>query len=303
LPEGACPHTNFFQKSWCGGILARMQPLSKLKRRLYLYGLISVFILCLPVVLLYANGYRFKSGAGFVRTGSVIITVAEGGAIVSLDGEEVGTSGFLRHNFYVDNLAPGKHQVVVLREGDREWRRTLTVEQELVTDAQAFLVPMSIVPAPLVDSAKAPTSTTTTPHATYESYRTAFLPPKKAATSTPVVALHNPESEGLSVDDGNVLVRWTDAGIVPPSRYCPSPSVCVALIPVESGQQNTARAEFFRGGVVYATKEGGVFLSEIDIRPEPLTVPLYPVRGADFRIVDGHLIVKDGTALYEITGL
>lgn len=281
-----------------------MQPLSKFKRRLYLYGLITVFIVCLPVVLLYANGYRFKSGAGFVRTGSVIITVAEGGAIVSLDGAEVGTSGFLRHNFYVDNLTPGKHQVLVLREGDREWHRTLIVEQELVTDAQAYLVPENIVPAPLVDSAKAPTSTTTTPHATYESYRTAFLPPKKgAATSTPVVAIHNPVSEVLSVDNGNVVVRWTDQKIAPPSRFCPSPSVCVALIGVENGAPTATKAEFYNGGVVYSTKEGGIFLSEIDTRPEPLTVPLYPMRGAEFRIVDGHLIVKDGTALYEITGL
>ncbi len=281
-----------------------MQPLSKFRRRLYLYGLMAVFIFCLPVVIFFANGYRFKSGAGFVRTGSVIITVSEGGAIVSMNGAEIGTSGFLRHNFYVDNLTPGIYRILVMHEGDRAWRRTLVVEQELVTDAQAFLVPEKVVAARLVDSAKAPTSTTTTPHATYESYRTAFLPPKKvAATSTPVVSTHTPAGEVLTIESGNVLVLWTEVGAVPPSRFCSSPSVCVTRIPIENGGQNATRAEFFSGGVVYTTEEGGVFLGEIDIRPEPLTVPLYPVRGADFRIVDGHLIVKDGTALYEIIGL
>ncbi len=282
-----------------------MQPLSKSRRRVYLYGLIAVFILCLPVVMFYANGYRFKSGLGFVRTGSVIISVGEGDAVVSMNGLEVGTSGFLRHNFYIDNLAPGAYQILVTREGDHPWHRTLIVEEELVTDAQAFLVPKEITSVRLVDSARVAsstlaTTTMATPHATYELYRLAFLPPK--ATSTPIL-LHKPESEVITIQGGNVLVRWTDARTLPPSRFCPSPSVCGSQIAIESGTQNTINAEFFGGGVVYRTKEGGVFLSEIDIRPEPLSVQLYPVRGADFRVVGGHLIVKDGTALYEILGL
>lgn len=283
-----------------------MQPLSKRRRRVYLYALIAVFVLCLPVVMFYANGYRFKSGVGFVRTGSIIVSVSKSDALFSLNGVDVGTSGFLKHNFYVDNLAPGQYQILVTREGDHPWHRTLIVEEELVTDAQAFLVPLEITSVRLVDVAKVgsstiATTTKATPHATYEVYRKAFLP--SSATSTPVVALHKPTSEILSVKGGNVSVLWTDAATLPPSRFCRGPSICGTEIPIENGKQNTVGAEFFGGGVVYTTKEGGVFLKEIDIRPEPLSVQLYPVRGADFRVIDGHLIVKDGNVLYEITGL
>lgn len=278
-----------------------MQPLSKRRRRLYLYGLIAVFMLCLPVVMFYANGYRLKSGIGFVRTGSIIISIGDSNATLFMNGLEIGTSGFLRHNFYVDNLTPGTYQILVTREGNHPWHRTLIVEQELVTDAQAFLVPVEITSVRLVDSAKAASSTPSIPHATYESYRKAFLPSN--ATSTPIVALHNPTSEVVTIKNGDVFVRWTDAGTLPPSRFCLGPSLCGAEIPIEKGSQQAINAEFFGGGIVYATKEGGVFLKEIDIRPEPLSVQLYPVRGAEFRVVDGHLIVKDGTALYEITGL
>ena len=279
-----------------------MQPMSKRRRRLYLYALVAVFILGLPLVMFYANGYRFQNGTGFVRTGGVIISISQSDAILSLNGAEVGTSGFLRHNFYVDNLSPGLYQVLVTREGDNPWHRTLVVEPELVTDAQAFLIPIEVTSVRLVDAAKVASSTaTTTPHATYESYRKAFLP--TSSTSTPLVALHKPVSEVLSVEAGNVSVLWTDAETLPPSRFCLGPSSCSMEIPIESGKQTAVKAEFFGGGVVYATKEGGVFLKEIDIRPEPLSVQLYPVRGAEFRVVDGHLIVKDGTALYEITGL
>ncbi len=283
-----------------------MQPLSKRRRRLYLYGLVTVFVLCLPVVMFYANGYRFKSGVGFVRTGSIIISISKSDALLSLNGAEIGTSGFLRHNFYVDNLAPGQYQVLVTREGEHPWHRTLVVEPELVTDAQAFLVPLEITSVRLVDVAKVAsstiaTSTKATPHLTYESYKKAFLP--SSATSTPTEPLHKPTNEVIAIQKGNVSVLWTDAGVLPPSRFCRGPSTCSTEILIESGKQNTISAEFFGGGVVYTTKEGGVFLEEIDIRPEPLSIQLYPVRGADFRIVGGHLIVKDGTALYEITGL
>ena len=283
-----------------------MQPLSKRRRRTYLYGLIAVFVVCLPLVMFYANGYRFKNGIGFVRTGSIIISVSESNAMVSLDGVEIGTSGFLRHNFYVDNLTPGAYQVLVTREGDHPWHRTVLVEQELVTDAQAFLIPVEITSVRLVDTVRVAsstiaTTTMATSHATYESYRKAFLP--STATSTPIVALHNPTSEVITIKNGDVFVRWIDAGTIPPSRFCRGPSFCGTEIPIEKGSQQAINAKFFGGGVVYTTKEGGVFLSEIDIRPEPLSVQLYPVRGADFRIVGGHLIVKDGTALYEITGL
>lgn len=283
-----------------------MQPLSKGRRRVYLYGLVTVFILCLPIVMFYANGYRFKNGVGFVRTGSIIISISKGDALLSLNGAEIGTSGFLRHNFYVDNLAPGMYQVLVTREGEHPWHRTLIVEPELVTDAQAFLVPIEITSVRLVDVAKVAsstiaTTTRATPHLAYESYKKAFLPP--SATSTPAESLHKPTNEVIAIQGGNVSVLWTDATALPPSRFCRGPSMCSTEIPVESGKQTAISADFFGGGVVYTTKEGGVFLQEIDIRPEPLSVQLYPVRGADFRVVDGHLIVKDGSTLYEITGL
>ncbi len=283
-----------------------MQPMTKRRRRLYLYGLVAVFVLCLPIVMSYANGYRFKNGVGFVRTGSVIISVSKSDALLSLSGVEVGASGFLRHNFYIDNLAPGAYQVSVTREGDHPWHRTLIVEEELVTDAQAFLVPIAITSVKLVDASKVASSTIATsseatPRITYEAYQKAFLP--TSATSTLPSASHKPASEIVVLRNGDVLVQWTDAGVLPPSRFCRGPSLCGVEIPIEVGKQNSINAEFFGGGIVYTTKEGGIFLGEIDVRPEPVSVQLYPVRGADFRIIDGHLIVKDGNTLYEITEL
>ena len=68
----------------------------KNKRRVYLVGFVVLFFLCVPVVLLFANGFRFEGGAGFVKTGGIYISVPYADAVVSMNGEEVGTSGLLK---------------------------------------------------------------------------------------------------------------------------------------------------------------------------------------------------------------
>src|SRR3989338_9042717 len=108
-----------------------MQPMSKRRRRLYLYELMAVFVLCLPLVMFYANGYRFQNGTGFVRTGGVIISISKSDAVLSLNGAQVGTSGFLRHNFYIDNLSPGLSHAIRTPEVKKTRIRTLEVEPYL----------------------------------------------------------------------------------------------------------------------------------------------------------------------------
>src|SRR3989338_4070228 len=271
-----------------------MQPLSRLKRRIYLLAFVTLFFLCLPFVMFYAGGYRFKSGFGFVQTGGIFVAVPYADAHVSLNGEEIGVSGILKSGFYLDNLTPGAYALHVSREGDYPWYRTLIVEQQLVTDVRALLVPKEITPIRLLTGTNTGASSTTiiTPP-TALLYRTAFE--VLAATST-----EGARGEVLFVENGDVYVR-IDAESFPPSNFCGRPSYCVRELPIERGKHISRTALFFGGGVVYATVEGGVFLSEVDIRPTPITVPLYPRAGADFRIINGHLIVKDGTALYEIS--
>ncbi|MDO8514739.1 MAG: hypothetical protein Q7S50_04295 [bacterium] len=271
-----------------------MQPLSRLKRRIYLLAFITLFFLCLPFVFFYAGGYRFKSGLGFVQTGGIFISVPYSDAHVSLNGEEIGTSGILNRGFYLDNLTPGAYALHVSREGDYPWYRTLVVEQQLVTDVRALLVPKEIIPIRLLTGTNTGASSTaiiTPPTALL--YRSAFDVP--VATTT-----EGTRGAALYVEHGDVYVR-IDAESSPPSNFCGRPSYCVREIPIERGKQTSRTAAFFGGGIVYATIEGGVFLGEADIRPTAITVPLYPRAGADFRIVNGHLIVKDGSALYEIS--
>jgi len=273
-----------------------MQPLSPRKRRIYLYSLILLFFVLFPIIILFAAGYRFKGEIGFVKTGGIYLAVPYSGALVSMNGEEIGESGLLKKSFYIGDLSPGAYILQVTREGDYPWHRTLIVESQLVTDADILLVSEDPDVVELSFDPKAATTTRHISKAAYDEYLLAFDEP--APTTTP----ETPRGI-LSLEQGNVFLRWTDIDNSPSSFYCTQPSKCVTEIPIETSKQNTIAVGFFGGGIVYATQEAGIFVTEGDVRPTEVFAPLYPVRGATFRIISGHLIVKDGKKLYEIQRL
>jgi hypothetical protein len=281
-----------------------VQPLSRWKRRLYLYGLGALFFVVVPLVIFYAAGYRYRSGLGFVQTGGVFVAVATSCAAVSLDGKYIGTSGILKHDFYIDNLSPGAYKILVAREGDHPWSHTLVVESNLVSGAASLLIPEKLNITRLLTS----TATTSAAEKSFRiitiAERAAYLKAFTAhASTTAEGAVAEDGGEGLFVEDGNVFVRWLRQGVHTPDNFCGRPSYCSSEIPIERGPETATRAVFYAGAVVYRTKERGVFIAEADVRPTPVSLPLYPKAGADFVVVGGALIIKDGDALYEMSGL
>ena len=268
-----------------------------MKRRLYLVGLIVLFFCLFPIVIFYTIGYRFKTGLGFVQMGGIYVSVPYSDARVVLDSREIGTSNILNHGFYIANLIPGVYTLHVEREESRPWTRTIVVEPQLVTDVRALLAPQKIELVRLVDTKAATTSERALSHTEYLRYSAAFRLP---AATTSVSSL---AGEKVVVERGNVFVRWSLPDAPPPSYFCTRPSSCAFEIAIERGQEVATSAVFFGSGIVYRTKEGGVFFREADVRPTPTALDLYPKYGADFRIIDGQLIVKDGAALLEVENL
>lgn len=278
-----------------------MQPLSRRKRHFYLYGLIALFAVLLPLVILYASGYRFKSGLGIVRTGGIYVSVSHAGAVVLMDGKPIGESGLLNRGFYIDDLTPGAYTVSAEKDGYYPWAHTLVVEQQIVTDANAFLVPKTITPRLLSPVESPSTTTIVVSRRAYDAYAEAFITPM--ATSTPDGALDVSGDEAVFVERGNVFVRWMNKAAQPTSNFCGRPSFCIRQFAIEESPQTATGAAYFAGGVVFRTKEGGVFIREATVRSGAVLAPIYARRGADFRIVDGALIIKEGNRLYQVTEL
>lgn len=282
-----------------------VQPFARWKRTTYLVVLAALFFVVVPAAIFYAAGYRYRDTFGIVHTGGIFLSVPYSDVRVSVDGASVGTTGLLKHDFYLSDLMPGAYRVRAEREGDRSWERVLVVEQNLVSTAFVFLMPetLSVVRLTTATStvAGSATSTRTISAAERETYLAAF---KTAPATTSRGAVGERDGEALFVQGGDAVVRWIREGAPRPSAFCGRPSFCADEISIEVGSgKTTTRAAFFSGGVVYATREGGVFITEVDVRPTVVSAALYPKSGADFVIVGGALIVKDGSALYEVQGL
>ncbi len=274
-----------------------MKPLSSRRRWAYLLVLGMLFCIVVPLALLYASGWRYKEGFGFVRTGGIYVSVPYDNALVYLDGTLVGESGFLNSRLYLRDLAPSAYTVRVEQEGRHSWQRVLVVEPQLVTDAHALLISEDIETLRLVVGTAA-TGTLAVSAPERARIEEAFKNP--FASSSPQSA----ERDGirLVVEEGNVFARWEDNSRIP-SIFCGRPSYCLPGIPVEQGHEEAVLAAFYAGGVVYATEEDGVFFSEVDVRPTASEAVLFPRAGATFRILDGTLYIKHNTALYRLDGI
>jgi hypothetical protein len=302
-----------------------MDPLPATTRRRYFLLFIAFFVLVIPLAILYATGYRLSGDFSLIPTGGVYVAVPVSDAEVALNGRVLGVTGLFTRDFYEDNLSPGSYVLSVSLEGYYPWYKTVTVEKSLVTDASALLVPQQLETLELVRGATT-TSTTTLgiSRTQYDSYLRAFAAAATTSTSTrqtlaaraglattsdaelaELGPLPEDTQGGLEVylDEGNVRLHWARSTTTIPSQLCMTPSSCVRDALIEKGKERAISAHFYGGGVIYATREGGVYLAEADIRPTPLLIPIFSRRGADFRIISNNLIVKDGQKLYQIIGL
>lgn len=136
---------------------APLKPLARPHRRYTFLLLLALFALSIPVLYLYATGYRInlKGETSFISTGGMFISAERTGSEIYIDNELVRETRVFRRAFYAQNIDPGTHRVHVQREGSHTWVKELPVYAHLVTEAQAFNLP-------LVPVARAITRYTTT---------------------------------------------------------------------------------------------------------------------------------------------
>ena len=274
-----------------------MEPLSLRVRRSYMIGFTLLWVLLIPAVLLYADGWRFREGFGFVRTGGIFVSVPYTEAHVSINGKLVGTSSFLNRGLYLNDLAPSSYVLTVEKDGYRTWSRTLVVEPQVVSDVRALLIPDTLEIVPL-STRPISTSTRSISKETKAAYLSVFSAHTVASSTVPVSVS---DSIGLFINQGTLSAQWMKEEY-PQSIFCGRPSFCVKEIPIERTSTVT-RAVFYKGGVVYRTVEGDIYFTELDVRATPITIKIFSGVEDDFSVIDGNLILKQGSSLYQVDSL
>lgn len=121
-----------------------IQPLPYQRRRHVFLLLFTVFIVAIPILYLYATGYRFDftERGNIISTGGMFIAAERTGAEIYIDDELVRETRVFRRAFYAQSIEPGTHRVHVQKDGHHTWVKELPVYPHLVTEAQAFNVPI-----------------------------------------------------------------------------------------------------------------------------------------------------------------
>lgn len=101
-------------------------------------GIILFLLVGTGVIVLYGKGYRFSLDRGkpeFAGTGLLVTTSIPDGAQVFINNHlSTATNNTI-------NLPPGEYQVKIFKEGYFPWEKTITVQKEVVSKAEALLFP------------------------------------------------------------------------------------------------------------------------------------------------------------------
>lgn len=121
-------------------------------RRIIFYILAVLFLFSGGGVLLYAEGWRLDPQTfSPVKTGGIYIESVPRDAKILINGEPIrNTSGIISSGTLISGLLPRNYDVAVTKDGYSEWRKTLSVEPSLVTQAgHIILVPQKSAAVPL----------------------------------------------------------------------------------------------------------------------------------------------------------
>ena len=124
----------------------QIKAMSMVWRKWFFRSLVLIFLLALPAVIFYTTGYRlsFENDAtSIVTTGGMYVDTVNTDVEVYLDEAKIEKPRLFRRAYYLQNIAAGKHRIVVQAEGLHTWVKELPVDAHIVTEAAAFNVPVT----------------------------------------------------------------------------------------------------------------------------------------------------------------
>ena len=119
-------------------------PLSSKHRTAVFYILLGIFIVIVPLLGFYANGYRYNFDSdtpAVTVTGGLYIATLTDDSEIYLNDKSVDNTRFFRQATYIQGVEEGMHRIHVQGEGLQTWVKRLPVYPQLVTEASAFTIP------------------------------------------------------------------------------------------------------------------------------------------------------------------
>lgn len=115
--------------------------MTKRSRTILFLIFISLFILIVPPIVLYTQGYRLDIGEKKLKqTGGFSLKIDPRQAEIYIDGESKKTTDMFFGSAFIDNLLPQKYKIEAKKEGYHSWEKNLEVKEKEVTEAKNIVL-------------------------------------------------------------------------------------------------------------------------------------------------------------------
>jgi len=287
-------------------------------RQRYFLLLVFTFFCIVPLLTLYASGYRLSRNFELIKTGGVYIDVPVSGSSFYLNDELKGSGSLFQRNFFIQNLLPGTYMVRIEHDGFQDWRKEFTILPTFIANGRAFLLPKDpelVSISPLLGRASATgTIPTGTQNTEYQNVVRYFNSGKMGVNALPLGAtttiLYNNAS--ITVRDrgdiglwqdrrGSLHAHWLGSEERSPYFFCTIEG-CVRDIIIAQGVGGIGHFDFLPESNQFVIVEwkDGVFVTELDTRSPQNIQSLYPVPGATFRVINQDIFILDGEQLFRV---
>ncbi len=272
------------------------------KRRLYFFLFLALFLLAIPILVLYTSGWRLDNNLKLVKTGGIYISAPSSGAEIYVNNKLGKITNIIQHDFFEQNLTPGTYFVFVYKDGYWPWSKELQVHEQLVSDAHAFLVPREpkteeiFKILPIYQSVLTIFSARPSLNA-----NNAELTTETASATTTITR----DKVELILSGNTIFAKWLGSADAAPSYFCDEyKQKCAEKIAVFTSSTKIKTFDFYpgRNDVVLIARKNGIYAVELDRRKIQNFALVYAGGDPDFRIgSDGAFYVKDGSTFYRVT--
>lgn len=280
-----------------------------------------LFFALIPILILYTSGYRLSDDLRLVKTGGIYVNSPMSGTEIYINNKPKKETGIFQKDYFVQNLKPGTYYVFVSKDGYLPWSKEMHVEEQIVSEGFAFMVPKSPtvveVPKFLTDTTGS-VGTSSKINTEYTTLLSMFAPAKKQVTATsfffgtttPTIKKSAPDSivkndVEIWKEENKVYARWLGEPTATPYFFCTeNKRTCFETSFVFESKTKIQQLDFYpqRNDVIIISLPDGLYAMEMDKRTPQNFQLIYKASNPDFRIVDGSTIaVKDGASLFEVS--
>ena len=100
-----------------------------------------IFILIIPLTLLYCFGYRFDfESKKIIETGGFSFKTHPKNCEVYLNDNFIKKTDFVFGEIFIKNLLPKKYNIKIKKQGFQDWEKNLEVKEKIVTEAKKIIL-------------------------------------------------------------------------------------------------------------------------------------------------------------------